>query len=119
MRVTELLYEMANLQPVDTGLRLPIYVGPDSVYGTHLPHDIPRIKIRAMFADVPLTIPQTENEVPDIPKSIPYRRTYKRKINTRTFHEIQQYVYKHREALTDFYHQKITQIELLHLLGIS
>lgn len=119
MRVTEILYEMASLQPTKTGLGLPIYIGTDSVYGTRLPHNIPRIKIYTQFGEVPILIPQKENEFPAIPGSVKRRDMYKRRINTRIFQEIQNYVYKHRQALTDFYFQKITEPQLKQFLGIS
>lgn len=119
MRVTEILYEMATLQPAKTGLGLPIYVGPDEVHGTQLPHNIPRIKIFTQFGPIPITIPQAEDEIPDIPKSVEQRDEYRRKINTGIFKKIQQYVYTHRQSLTDFYYQRITEIQLKELLGIS
>lgn len=119
MRVTELLYEMAHLQPAQTGLQLPIYVGPDQVYGTRLPHSTPRIKISAQFGEIPLSIPQAEDEIPDIPKSISQRKMYRSKINRKAFVGIQNYVRIHRKALTDFYFGKITEEQLRQQLGIS
>ncbi|MGH9909090.1 MAG: hypothetical protein ACRD32_00450 [Nitrososphaerales archaeon] len=118
MRVTELLYEMAHLQPAQTGLMLPIYVGPDEVYGTQLPHNVPRIKISTRFSEIPITIPQSDEEIPDIPKSIFQRKTYRKKIPRGAFIQIQHYVKIHRKALTDFYFGKITEFQLKQLLGL-
>jgi len=119
MRLTELLYEMATLQPSKTGLGLPIYVGPEEVYGAQLPHHLPRIKIRTTFGDIPLTIPQNEGEIPDFPPSLKRRAdVYKRRINPAILSEIQQYIVKHRKVLTMFYKQEINKPQLKELLGL-
>lgn len=117
MRLTELIYEMATLHPDRTGLGLSIYVGPEQVYGTQLPHNVPRIKIRTKFGDVPLTIPHDEVNLPEIPGSIKQRKAYLRRIPGKVLKQIQQYVVQYRVPLTQFYHQQITEPELKRLVG--
>ena len=117
MRLTELIYEMATLHPQWTGVGLPIYVGPEEVYGTRLPHDTTRIKIKTKFGDIPLTIPQSKNEIADIPDSIKQKKIYLRKIPKEVLNNIQTYVSTHRIALTDFYYQRITEPQLKERIG--
>jgi len=117
MRLTEILYEMATLQPQRTGLGLPIYVGPEEVYGTKLPHNLPRIKIRTVFGDIPLIIPQSENDIPYMPIPEDKKNQYEKRIPAKILKNIKAYIIKHRLVLTDFYFRKITEPEMKSKIG--
>lgn len=103
------LIEMAVASKNDTGLQYDLWLD-KAGHQRNVPHNSPRIKVKIGNDLIPVLI----SDNPDVPYNVKKNNS---NWNFRGLSDVKKYIIKYKDVLTDYWNGKLTDKDVLNLLG--